>query len=66
MLVNGGVDPYTNNTIIPSSVLSTITTSYMVESVIPIGPGVSIMGYGAGWQRMSVQGHDASILQFAL
>ena len=65
MLVNGGVDPYTNNTIIPSSVLSTITTSYMVESGIPIGPGVSIMGYGAGWQRMSVQGHDVSTLQSA-
>ncbi|KAL1945494.1 hypothetical protein VTO73DRAFT_2345 [Trametes versicolor] len=57
-LLNGGVDPRTNITIVPASVLANMTTSRAIESGVP-ALDISIVGYGMGWFRQSYKGHDA-------
>ncbi|KAI0629472.1 beta-lactamase/transpeptidase-like protein [Trametes polyzona] len=57
-LLNGGVDPATNVTIIPPSVLSNMTTARPIESSVLTQAHVSDMGYGMGWFRMLYKGHD--------
>ncbi|KAI1786346.1 beta-lactamase/transpeptidase-like protein [Ganoderma leucocontextum] len=58
VLLNEGVDPLTNATIIPPSVFGEMTTARAVVSGVAAGP-LSIMGYGMGWFRVSYRGHDA-------
>ncbi|KAH9935178.1 beta-lactamase/transpeptidase-like protein [Epithele typhae] len=57
MLLNGGVDPYTNQTVLPPSVLTEMMTARAIVSGEPQGP-LGIMGYGMGWFRMAYRGHD--------
>ena len=59
MLLNGGVDPQTNMTIVPAATLANMTTARGIENGAPAGD-VSIVGYGMGWYRMSYKGHDVS------
>ena len=60
-ILNGGVDPATNNTIIPSSAFAETTTARMIQAGnVTKDKGVSIIGYGLGWQRNSFMGHDVS------
>ena len=60
-LLNGGVDPVTNKTIIPPSAFAETTTARMVQSGnVTDDKTVSIIGYGLGWQRNSYLGHDVS------
>ncbi|KAA1476004.1 beta-lactamase/transpeptidase-like protein [Dentipellis sp. KUC8613] len=56
-LMNHGVDPRTNRTIIPRSVFDVVTTAQAI--VHGEGSAVtSISGYGMGWGRSSYYGHD--------
>jgi hypothetical protein len=62
MILNGGVDPDTNVTIIPPAELDTITSvhSIVVPNTRGQPAGFSIEGYGLGWARYSYIGHDVS------
>ncbi|RPD58613.1 beta-lactamase/transpeptidase-like protein [Lentinus tigrinus ALCF2SS1-6] len=58
-LLNGGVDPVTKKTIIPSWVFNETTTSRVILTGNTTDDAtMSIMGYGLGWQRQSYLGHD--------
>ena len=57
-LLNEGVDPLTNKTIIPKSVLEEVTTVHMVMAGRGSQPYFSVQGYGMGWIRDSYQGHE--------
>ena len=56
-LLNKGVYPVTNDTIIPLAVFEEMTTARAIVGGVSAGP-VSIVGYGMGWFRMSYKGHD--------
>ncbi|EPS99303.1 hypothetical protein FOMPIDRAFT_114665 [Fomitopsis schrenkii] len=58
VLLNNGVDPVSNTTIIPSSAFEEITTAYSVMEGTPPSPEMSIWGYGLGWVTFSYQGHN--------
>jgi hypothetical protein len=59
MIMNGGVDPDTNVTIIPSTEFDIITGAHSI-----VGPDASAQSstlvYGLGWARLSYIGHDVS------
>ncbi|KZV70776.1 beta-lactamase/transpeptidase-like protein [Peniophora sp. CONT] len=57
MLLNGGVDPVTNQRILASETIEAVS---LARSVM-VGTGsseMSIMGYGMGWMRSSFQGKE--------
>jgi len=54
--LNGGIDRNTNTTIISSEQLNFITSGHNIES--PSTAETSTIVYGAGWERLSVFGHD--------
>ena len=58
MYLNGGVNPSTNATIISPSQLNAITTGKSIMSASTAD--TSTVVYGAGWERLSVFGHDVS------
>jgi len=60
MLLNSGVDISTNTTIIPRSVFDEITTAHAIVQGMPSVSSLSIVGYGMGWARLSLEGHDVS------
>ncbi|KAJ7064936.1 beta-lactamase/transpeptidase-like protein [Mycena amicta] len=56
-LLNQGVDPRNNQTIIPKSTFILATSAISVA--FDIGDELtSVMGYGLGWGRLSYRGHD--------
>ncbi|KAL4254577.1 class-A beta-lactamase family protein [Abortiporus biennis] len=57
MMLNEGIDPYTNRTIIPLQAYREITFAHSITSGAGF-PGSSIRGYGLGWGRSSYQGHE--------
>ncbi|EIM80585.1 beta-lactamase/transpeptidase-like protein [Stereum hirsutum FP-91666 SS1] len=57
-LMNSGIDPRTNQSIIPRSAFEEATTAHNILDGKPGASGLSIMGYGMAWGRMSYQGHD--------
>ncbi|KII86430.1 hypothetical protein PLICRDRAFT_44025 [Plicaturopsis crispa FD-325 SS-3] len=52
-LLNGGVNPHTNATVIPRSVFEAVTTAYAIAGRWPILHGATTVGYGMGWVRYS-------------
>ncbi|GJE94200.1 beta-lactamase/transpeptidase-like protein [Phanerochaete sordida] len=58
MLLNAGVDPVTNKTIIPREALDTITASHALVLTRPTASWFSVVTYGMGWSMMSYQGHN--------
>jgi hypothetical protein len=58
LYLNGGIDPNINATIISSEQLNFITSGHSIES--PSTAETSTIVYGAGWERLSVFGHDVS------
>ncbi|RPD58606.1 beta-lactamase/transpeptidase-like protein [Lentinus tigrinus ALCF2SS1-7] len=58
MLLNGGVNPYTNHTVLPRSVFDEMTSAHSIVIAQPVKPSTSITGYGMGWMRTSLLGHD--------
>lgn len=58
-MLNGGVNPVTNVTVIPDWVFDdTTTVRAIVSGNTTDDPTMSIIGYGLGWQRQSYLGHD--------
>ena len=65
MLLNRGVDPNTNQTIVPSAVFAEMTAAHSIMYGAPRDVFTSIGGYGMGWMRGSFQGHDVRGLVLA-
>lgn len=59
MILNGGVDPDTNVTIIPSAEFEVITSAHSIVSP-DASAQTSTEVYGLGWFRISYMGHDVS------
>ncbi|TFK69248.1 beta-lactamase/transpeptidase-like protein [Pluteus cervinus] len=57
-LLLDGVHPSTNETIIPASVLDTITTGYSINSPRSAFPELSPSVYGGGQRRLSYRGYE--------
>ncbi|KAJ7262737.1 beta-lactamase/transpeptidase-like protein [Mycena haematopus] len=57
MLLNSGVDPQTNKTIIPRTTFD-LATSAISVAVKRGSTLTSIMGYGLGWAQLSYRGHE--------
>jgi hypothetical protein len=61
MILNGGVDPDTNTTIIPSAEYDVITSPHSIISLASdVTAQTSTVVYGLGWIRHSFIGHDVS------
>lgn len=60
MLLNEGIHPTTNVTIIPHSAFEMVTTVHTIMQGRAAQPYFSIDGYGMGWHRKSYQGHEVS------
>ena len=61
MLLNEGVNPINNETIVPKSVFQMVTTAHIIIGGAR-SPEFSISGYGMGWNRVSYQGHEVNRL----
>ena len=59
MILNGGVDPDTNVTIIPPAEFEVITSAHSIVSP-DASAQTSTEVYGLGWYRTSYMGHDVS------
>jgi hypothetical protein len=59
MILNGGVDPDTNVTIIPSAEFEVITSAHSIVSPDASAQSSTLV-YGLGWLRISYIGHDVS------
>jgi hypothetical protein len=60
MFLNGGVDPVTNVTIIPSAEFEVITSAHSIVNPSEATAQTSTEVYGLGWSRLSFVGHDVS------
>jgi hypothetical protein len=58
--LNGGIDPNTNATIIPSAEFDVITSAHSIMSPSAATAQTSTEVYGLGWARLSFVGHDVS------
>ncbi|KZT23833.1 beta-lactamase/transpeptidase-like protein [Neolentinus lepideus HHB14362 ss-1] len=58
LLLNKGVHPKTNETIISFSAFNEITTAHIVTDGKAPNPNLSVAGYGMGWWRQSYRGHE--------
>ncbi len=64
MLLNSGTNPVTNETILPMSVLTEVTSAHTIVHARAPSPEFSISGYGMGWFRESYQGHEVYHVYF--
>jgi len=59
LLLNDGVDPVTNATVISRGTLEEVVSAHSIVDGNPRNrPERSIIGYGLGWTRFSYIGHD--------
>lgn len=61
MMLNGGVNPTNNQTIIPKAGHDEVTTGHVVDNGQATAPALSVSGYGLGWDRFSYRGHEVSV-----
>ena len=61
-LLNAGVNPATNETIIPREAYDVITTAHSIVSPKPSQSWFSAESYGLAWFIKSYQGHNVSPL----
>ncbi len=59
MVLNGGIDPVSNVTIIPSAQYDVITSAHSIANP-NASAETSTVVYGLGWFRTSISGHDVS------
>ncbi|KAH9001587.1 beta-lactamase/transpeptidase-like protein [Lactarius akahatsu] len=59
LFLNNGVDVDTNATIIPRGAFETMTSAHQIFFGYPTELSATIVGYGLGWMRFSVAGHDS-------
>ncbi|KAI0042675.1 beta-lactamase/transpeptidase-like protein [Auriscalpium vulgare] len=57
-VLNGGVDPRSNFTVVPPSAFEKITTAHSVMIGGPTSHLYGFLGYGLGWMRSTSAGHD--------
>ncbi|OCH90091.1 beta-lactamase/transpeptidase-like protein [Obba rivulosa] len=57
-LINDGVNPWTDTSVIPKSVVQETTTSSTILIGRALAPWVSLEGYGMGWARWTYRGHE--------
>ncbi len=60
MILNHGIDPHTNVTIIPSAQFDVITSAHSIVSP-NVTAETSTTLYGLGWFRSTIVGHDVSV-----
>jgi hypothetical protein len=60
MILNGGTDPISYVTIIPSAEFNVITDAHSIVSLSVVSAQESTDLYGLGWHRNSYQGRDVS------
>ncbi|KAH9063767.1 beta-lactamase/transpeptidase-like protein [Lactarius deliciosus] len=58
LYLNNGVNLDTNATVVPLQTLETITSAHSIAYGTPTRLSDTIMGYGLGWARFSLAGHD--------
>ncbi|KAI0318427.1 beta-lactamase/transpeptidase-like protein [Amylostereum chailletii] len=58
MHLHGGIDSHTNHTIVPQDLLEETTSAHVIYDGTSTDPQMSIKGYGMGWTRYSLWGHD--------
>ncbi|KAI0090893.1 beta-lactamase/transpeptidase-like protein [Irpex rosettiformis] len=58
MLLNEGVDPITNKTILPKSVFEEVTSGWSLISSMGLALGQPLSAYGHGWIRYSLYDHE--------
>ncbi|KAI9446776.1 beta-lactamase/transpeptidase-like protein [Lactarius indigo] len=58
LYLNNGLDLDTNANIIPRGALQTMTSAHQIFFGYPTELSATIVGYGLGWARFSVAGHD--------
>ncbi|KAH8093156.1 beta-lactamase/transpeptidase-like protein [Cristinia sonorae] len=58
MLLNDGVDPRSNLTVVPKFAFDEVTTAHYIVSGKTDNPSFSVNGYGMGWARFSYKGFD--------
>ena len=63
-LLNGGVDPVTNRTIIPASTWLQEISAQIIVDPAPTFPDASLSAYGLGWIRQSYQGYEVRYHNF--
>ncbi|KAH9063775.1 beta-lactamase/transpeptidase-like protein [Lactarius deliciosus] len=59
LFLNDGIDLDTNATIIPRGAFETMTSAHHIFLGYPSELSATIAGYGLGWMRFSVAGHDS-------
>ena len=59
IFLNGGIDPNTNITIIPSAEFDVVTSAHSIV-IANASAEASTEVYGIGWARLSLIGHDVS------
>ena len=57
-MLNAGVNPSTNATVIPRSAFDAVTTAHAVSVGKGPSPDESFEGYGMGWFRQSYLGRE--------
>jgi hypothetical protein len=62
VLLNGGVDPSTNKTIIPKWVFDEVTTAHFITTM-DVGVD-TVAAYGEGWFVQSYQGQEVCMRYF--
>lgn len=66
LFLNNGIDFDTNTTIIPHGTLDTITSAHSIVFGGPTEVSDSFIGYGLGWGRFSLAGHDVRLSTFSI
>ncbi|OCH90097.1 beta-lactamase/transpeptidase-like protein [Obba rivulosa] len=57
-LINGGINPWTNTSVIPESVVQETTTSITITTGRAPAPELSLLGYAMAWHRSTYRGHE--------
>ncbi|OCH90090.1 beta-lactamase/transpeptidase-like protein [Obba rivulosa] len=57
-LVNGGINPWINEMVIPNFVIEETTTAGAIMEGRAPAPELSLQGYGMGWMRSTYRGHE--------
>jgi len=57
-LLNSGINPRTNQTVIPLAAFNEVTAAQAVAFGVPPNADNSIVGYGMGWVQYSLFGHN--------
>lgn len=58
ILINSGVHPDSNTTVLPFDTFTTTTTASAIVQGFSQSPPYSLVGYGMGWIRFSYKGHE--------